>query len=107
MLTLQIRFVQGDNIQLSPNYQRDSCHITLCINRASNTDTLHYFTGIFYRYVEKGFKPRIHWGKYFDLSGVSISDHYPEVDNFLKYRQTLDPEKVFVNRLLSHTLGIM
>lgn len=107
VLFWQVRFVQKDNISLSPNYQRDSCHLTLCIHNAAEGDRLRYFLGLFDRFTTRGFKPRVHWGKYFNLSGTTISDLLPDVKNFLKNRQRLDPNNIFLNRLLSETLGIL
>ena len=85
---------------------RDSCHLTLCIHRPSEADRLRYFLGIFKVLTEKNFEPRVHWGKYFDLSDVLISDLYPNVKSFLEIRKQLDPNQMFTNRLLSKTLGI-
>jgi L-gulonolactone oxidase len=103
---MQVRFVQGDNISLSQNYQRDSCHLTICVCNASKEMRLRYFLGVFKRFAEKGFEPRVHWGKYFDLSGTSLGDILPDVGNFLEKRANLDPENIFLNTLLSQTLGI-
>lgn len=105
-MLLQIRFVQGDEIPLSPNFRRDSCHLTLCLNHPSETDRLRYFLGISKVLREKNLEPRVHWGKYFDLNDVEIIDLYPNVKTFLKIREKLDPDQIFLNSLLSRTFSI-
>jgi len=103
-IIFQIRFVKEDDISLSPNYHRDSCHLTLCINHAAEDDRLRYFVGLFRRFVERGFEPRVHWGKYFDPSGTLVADSLPDLHNFLHYRKQLDPNNIFVNNLLFQLL---
>ena len=98
--------MQGDSIYLSPNYLRDSCHLTLCIRNPTKKDRLRYFVGLYGRFVERGFQPRVHWGKYFDLGELGISDILPGVKRFLDNQHRLDPNNVFVNNLLSETFGL-
>lgn len=92
---LEVRFVQGDDIPLSPAYGRDSCYIGAY--KAGNNqwpDYLEAFEEIMLKY-----DGRPHWGKEFSLSGEVIRKAYPEMDSFLQLRQQLDPDGIFLNRL--------
>ena len=73
----------------------------------SERERLDYFKVVFDALSKKGLEPRVHWGKYFDLRGVKVSDLYPNLNRFLEIRDKLDPDKIFVNSLLSSTLGIL
>ena len=105
-LPLQIRFVQEDDIFLSPNYHRDSCHLTLCIKNPSDVDRLRYFSGFFQTLADRGFKPRIHWGKYFNLTSKEVHRFFPKLNTFLDIRERLDPDQILVSVELAKTLGI-
>ncbi len=97
----QVRFVKGDRIPMSVNYRRDSCHITMCISNPSDYHKDLYFQGFYKVLVEKGFKPRLHWGKSFHLSHHEVQSMYPLLADFLKLRKELDSGDVFFNKLLS------
>ena len=91
---------------LSPNFHRDSCHLTLCIGNAADYDRKRYFEGIYRRLISKGFNPRVHWGKAFNITAAEVNSMYPNLNGFLNIRERLDPRKIFMNQLLSDTLGI-
>ena len=42
----QVRFVRSDDIWLSPNYKRDSCHITEMIYSLSVETSILYFNSV-------------------------------------------------------------
>ena len=100
----QIRFVKSDDIWLSPNYQRDSCHLTLCIHNPSEEVRERYLFGL-YRALSR-YKPRVHWGKDFDVTREELQNVYPKLDEFLAIRRKLDPHGMFVNEQLAKSLQL-
>ncbi len=96
-----MRFVQADNIWLSPDYQRDSCHITLCLYNTRKEVRELYFKEVYK--ATKKFGARLHWGKYFELSPDEVKTLYPKLSDFAKVRAALDPGGVFLNEVLQKT----
>jgi len=95
--------VKGDDIWLSPNYGRDSCHITLMIYNPSVATKQHYFDE-FFRAIER-FQPRFHWGKYLNLTPNKVKEVYPRAPDFARIRAQMDPKGIFVNMLASEVFG--
>lgn len=50
--------------------------------------------------------PRVHWGKSFNVTAIETKSMYPNLSAFLKVRENLDPHNIFMNQLLSDTLGV-
>ena len=95
--------MRGDDIWLSPDYGRDSCHITLMIYNPSLATKQYYFNE-FLRVIER-FQPRLHWGKYLNLTSERVREIYPKAGDFARIRAELDPEGIFVNKLASDVFG--
>jgi xylitol oxidase len=91
VLTSEIRAVAADALWLSPFYGRDSiCFHFTWKPRADEVSAA-------LRQVEAAlapFEPRPHWGKLFARSPVSL---YPRLAEFHALRDSLDPDRVFVN----------
>ena len=98
-----MRFVQADDIWLSPNYERNSCHITICLYNARKAIRHTYF-GEFYKATRK-FGARVHWGKHFKLTPDEVKELYPKLEDFARARAELDPKGVFLNEFLQKTFG--
>ena len=98
----QVRPVKADDIWLSPDFHRTSCHVTLTLINPSLQDARRYF-GKFFESVSQKLKlaPRIHWGKY--TTGVdshAVESMYPRLSDFSRIRQQMDPHKIFINHFL-------
>lgn len=63
-----------------------------------------YFFGL-YRALGH-LKPRLHWGKEFNLTLNEVQIMYPKLDQFLAIRRVTDPHGIFVNELLANTLKL-
>ena len=100
---VQVRFVGKDDIWLSPNYQRDSCHITQTIYNPSESKRWLYFSG--FHNATRKFGARLHWGKDFNLTPEEIRSLYPKFGDFMRIRALLDPNGTFLNELMSRTFG--
>ena len=104
LLILQVRFVKGDDLWLSHDYQRDSCHITQLLYKPEDAKRAFYF-GQFYRNTRK-FQGRPHWGKKFVSSLSDMTRIYPKMAEFLELRKEFDPKGTFVNRFLGSTFKL-
>ena len=51
------------------------------------------------------FQPRLHWGKYLNLTSERAREIYPKAGDFVRIRAELDPEGIFVNKLTSDVFG--
>ncbi len=99
---VECRFVKGDDIWLSPAYQRDSAYIAV-----------HMYKGMpytsYFRHAEaiyQNYQGRPHWGKLHTLDHRALSQLYPHWSDFLRIREQLDPQGVFLNDYLRTLLGI-
>jgi len=98
---VECRFVQADDIWLSPAYQRDSAYVAV-----------HMYRGMPYRsyfqHIEEIFKRyqgRPHWGKMHTRTPVELSALYPRWYDFQRIRATLDPQGMFLNDYLRALFG--
>ncbi|GCE45635.1 sugar-1,4-lactone oxidase-like protein/FAD-linked oxidoreductase [Thermosporothrix hazakensis] len=93
---IECRFVRGDDIWLSPAYQRDSAYIAI-----------HMYRGMeykpYFRHIEEIFKRyngRPHWGKHHTRTAEQLSELYPRWNDFRRVREELDPQGLFLNSYL-------
>jgi L-gulono-1,4-lactone dehydrogenase len=99
---IELRFVRGDDILLSPASGRDSAYLAV-----------HLFEGMPYeapfREVEavlgRDFEGRPHWGKRSFLGAAELAPRYPGWDAFQRVRSELDPGGRFANAWVRHVLG--
>lgn len=99
---IEARYIKGDDVWLSPFYQRDGFSIS-CHN-FHDKDYKKYFAAIepiFWKY-----DGRPHWGKIHTLSAKEFAGRYERFNDFLKIRQELDPQGRFLNDHLRYTLGV-
>lgn len=96
--------MKGDEIWLSPNYQRDSCHFTMCIYNSAIHGRTQFYQKV-YEATAK-YKPRFHWGKHFNVTPTDMETMYPKFKDFLKIRAQFDPNGLFVNEQLASTFGL-
>jgi FAD/FMN-containing dehydrogenase len=99
---VECRFVQGDDIWLSPAYGRDSAYIAVHMYRGMPyTAYFHHVEAIYQDY-----QGRPHWGKMHTLDHHTFSHLYPHWSDFLRIRQQLDPQDMFLNAYLCELLGL-
>jgi FAD-linked oxidoreductase len=99
---VECRFVKGDDIWLSPAYQRDSAYIAI-----------HMYKGMpyaeYFRQAEavyQNYQGRPHWGKMHTQDYRTFAQLYPRWNDFLRIRRQLDPQGVFLNEYLRAMLGV-
>jgi FAD-linked oxidoreductase len=99
---LECRFVHSDDIALSPAHGRESAYIAV-----------HMYKGMAYRAyfdavesIFKKYEGRPHWGKLHTRCAEELSHLYPQWQAFQAVRDSLDPDRVFVNDYLRDLLGV-
>jgi len=103
---IEIRFTSGDDIWLSPSYQRDSAWIGIIMYRPFGKDIPYksYFKK--YEQLMHSLGGRPHWAKAFNLETELLSAKYPRWKDWLRVRQRMDPHHLFINSFLSRVLDI-
>ncbi len=98
---IEVRFVKGDDIWLSPFYQRDCCSIA--VHRFFDEDYRPYFKTI--EPIFRKYQGRPHWGKLNTLQQQDFRSLYPRWDDFVEVRRQMDPQGRFLNAYLKGLFG--
>ena len=99
---VEVRYVEGDGIPLSPAHGRDTVFIAVHkYHKKPYRETFEACQEVFREY---GGRP--HWGKMHFLSSGELRDMYPEWDAFQDVRESLDPDGVFLNEHLHDVFGV-
>jgi FAD-linked oxidoreductase len=102
MFPIEYRWVRGDDIWLSPNYGRDSVHISVHQYRGMPFE--RYFAGVQAICMNYGGRP--HWGKVHSLNARDFSKMYPRWSDFLALRERMDPRGRFLTPYLRALFGL-
>lgn len=98
---IEVRYIKGDDIWLSPFHQRDTCSIA--VHRYFEDDYKPYFKSI--EPIFRKYHGRPHWGKLNTLQRADFSKLYPRWDDFTELRRTIDPNGRFLNPYLAGLFG--
>jgi hypothetical protein len=98
---IEVRFIKGDDIWLSPFHQRDTCSIA--VHRYFEEDYKPYFKTI--EPIFRKYEGRPHWGKLNTLQRDDFRKLYPRWDDFVEVRRTVDPNGRFLNPYLAGLFG--
>ncbi len=98
---IENRFVKGDDIWLSPAYDRDSAYIA--VHMYKGMEYKRYFREMEEIFMAYGGRP--HWGKMHYQTAESLETRYPKWEAFHKVRKQLDPEGIFLNDYLKRMFG--
>ncbi len=99
---VECRFVAPDDIPLSPAYQRESAY--LAVHMYKGMPYQEYFDAAEEIFLAHEGRP--HWGKMHSLSAAQLAPRYPRWDEFMKIRQRMDPDGVFLNPYLEKLFGL-
>jgi L-gulonolactone oxidase len=102
MFPLEYRWVRGDDLWLSPNYGRDSVHIS--VHQYCGMPFERYFDGVQAICLNHGGRP--HWGKVHSLAASQLAKLYPRWDDFLALRERMDPNGRFLTPYLRRLFGV-
>nr|VFJ63293.1 MAG: L-gulonolactone oxidase [Candidatus Kentron sp. FW] len=90
-LSIEVRFVRGDDIWLSPRQGLDSCYIGVIVYMPHGRPPHHeaYFADFEALMVTLGGRP--HWGKFFRFESGKLAKRYPYWEDFQRVRRDPDP----------------
>jgi FAD/FMN-containing dehydrogenase len=94
---LEVRYVKGDDVWLSPFYQRDS--MSIAVHRFHSEDYRPLFNAVEPIFRKYGGRP--HWGKINSVKRAQFAQMYPRWEAFVEVRQQLDPSAKFLNPYLA------
>ena len=98
---LEVRFVPGDDIPMSPATGRDSCYVGAYVASTKWTRPYHRdFEGLMHEYAG-----RPHWGKLFSRTTRDFAELYPQYRQFDALRRECDPNGVFRNVFVERVFG--
>ncbi len=90
---LEVRFVAGDDIPMSPAGGRDVCFVGAYVG--SRKWAVPYFADV--EALMRDHDGRPHWGKTFTRTAADLRSLYPGYDEFAALRDRCDPAGVFRN----------
>jgi hypothetical protein len=93
---IEVRWIQGDDIWLSPFHGRDT--MSIAVHRYFDEDFKPYFRAI--EPIFRKYNGRPHWGKLNTLSREDFMALYPRWQDFEEVRRELDPRGRFLNDYL-------
>jgi FAD-linked oxidoreductase len=99
---IECRFVKGDDIWLSPAFQRDSAYVAAHMYKGMRYE--EYFHDV--EQIYQHYDGRPHWGKMHTLDTSTLASRYPRWADFQRVRQRLDPQGVFLNDYLRQLFGV-
>ncbi|XP_015207781.2 L-gulonolactone oxidase-like [Lepisosteus oculatus] len=99
---VEVRFARGDNILLSPCFQRDSCYINIILYRPYGKDVPKQQYWAAYENIMKDVGGRPHWAKAHNCTRKDFEKMYPGFQKFCSIREKQDPSGVFLNTYLEN-----
>lgn len=93
---IECRYAKGDDIWLSPAYERDSAYIAVHMYKGMLYED--YFAAMERIFLRHGGRP--HWGKMHSLQAAQLKEIYPMWERFCAIRETLDPDRILLNDYL-------
>lgn len=93
---IEVRWIQGDDIWLSPFHGRDT--MSIAVHRYFDEDFKPYFRAI--EPIFRKYNGRPHWGKLNTLGRDDFIELYPRWKDFEEVRRSLDPQGRFLNDYL-------
>ena len=92
--------MRGDELWLSPAYQRDSAYIA--VHMYKGMPHQDYFNRV--EAILRDYGGRPHWGKMHTLAAAELKEIYPRWNDFIALREQLDPQGLFLNDYLERLL---
>jgi len=102
MFPLEYRWVKGDDLWLSPDFGRESVHIS--VHQFVGMPFERYFDAVQAICLSHGGRP--HWGKVHSLKAAQLARLYPRWDDFLALREKMDPQGRFLTPYLRGLFGV-
>lgn len=102
LFPIEIRFVKGDDLWLSPAAGRDSVYFA--VHAGLNENFRPYFDCL--EKIFQKYDGRPHWGKWHTMKASQFKKTYPKFEEFCRLRSEFDPEGLFLNDHLNTIFGV-
>nr|WP_321360572.1 D-arabinono-1,4-lactone oxidase [uncultured Hyphomonas sp.] len=99
---VEVRITAPDNAWLSPF--NDGPRMSIATHAAVDEPYNYFFSVL--EPIHRAHGGRPHWGKLHSLGKEELITLYPDFQNFLDLRASLDPEGKFLNPHLAHLFGV-
>ncbi|KAI9272877.1 D-arabinono-1,4-lactone oxidase-domain-containing protein [Phascolomyces articulosus] len=97
---VEIRFVDEDDIWLSPSYKTKTCYIGVIMYRPYGNPVPYKKYWKAYEDIMRKHGGRPHWAKAHGQSAEQLNASYPRFRDFLNVREKVDPQGMFLNDYL-------
>ena len=102
---IEVRFVKGDDIYLSPAFGRDSCYINIISYRPYGKVIPHQEYWDAFQDIVLNVGGRPHWAKDHTITATEFPAMYSKWNDFCRIRHKLDPNGMFLNNNLKRVFG--
>lgn len=105
-MPIEVRFVKGDDIWLSPCHERDSCYVGVIAYMPFGRETadhVAYFAA--FESLMASLDGRPHWAKRFGPDAAWLQSRYPRWTDFQRIRAKHDPRGRLTNSYTDRVLG--
>ncbi|WFB58458.1 D-arabinono-1,4-lactone oxidase [Paenibacillus sp. BR1-192] len=99
---VECRYAKGDDIWLSPAYDRDSAYIAIHMYKGMPHED--YFSAMEHIFLRYGGRP--HWGKMHHLEAAQLKELYPMWEAFRAVRQELDQDGILLSDYTGRLLDV-
>jgi L-gulonolactone oxidase len=94
---VEFRYVQGDDIPLSPAHGED--RVFIAVHKYHEKPYADFFAAA--EEIFRSYDGRPHWGKHHTRTADDLATLYPRWGDFQKVRHNLDPDGVFLNEYVA------
>ncbi|GAB5593902.1 D-arabinono-1 [Umbelopsis nana] len=103
---VEVRFVDADDVWMSPSYARKTCYIGVIMYRPYGKPVPYKKYWRAYEDIMRSLGGRPHWAKAHGQTKSDLERSYPKFQDFLQVREKLDPKGIFINNYIErHIVG--
>ncbi|CAI2163959.1 9019_t:CDS:2 [Funneliformis geosporum] len=104
---VEVRFVDKDDIWLSPAYKRKVCYIGIIMYRPYNKPVPYKKYWAAFEEIMRSCDGRPYWAKEHTMTAAELEKSYPKFKEFIELQKSLDPNGMFLNLYLKrHLFGM-
>ncbi|KAG2183308.1 hypothetical protein INT43_006313 [Umbelopsis isabellina] len=103
---VEIRFVDEDDVWMSPSFGRKTCYIGVIMYRPYGKPVPYKKYWRVYEDIMRSLGGRPHWAKAHGQTVDDLEESYPKFRDYLQVRNQMDPNGLFVNKYIErHIVG--
>ncbi|NIY13694.1 MAG: FAD-binding protein, partial [Nitrospinaceae bacterium] len=102
---LEVYAAKGNRFWLSPSYGGDRVRINIFWFKKFQGEPDEIYFPQFWELL-RAYDCRFHWGKYMPVDPEYLENQYPKWDAFLRIREEMDPDEIFLTDYWRERLGL-